>query len=134
MRLRPVIQRSRELFWEPGADTLANEIETNSVASVQLSLFLDGPLVVRGRSQQRGRLSEAANANLDAPLQVITPYRAHAAMLYQASGRNAALHNLLRAEQGRGSDFRHLTPSLSSTPRSAKKSGCWDGTLLTAPR
>ena len=55
-------------------------------------------------------------------------------MLYQASGRNAALHNLLRAEQGRGSDFRHLTPSLSSTPRSAKKSACWDGTLLTAPR
>jgi len=58
--LRLVIQRSRELFWEPGADTLANEIEPNSVASVHLSLFLDGSLVVRRRSQQRGRLSEAA--------------------------------------------------------------------------
>lgn len=101
------------------------------MASVQLNLFLDGPLVVRCRSQQRGRLAEAANANLDAPLQVITPYRVHAAMLYQASSRNAAMHKLLRAEQGRGSDFRHLTPSLPSTPRSAMQSGCWNGTLLT---
>ena len=85
--LRLVIQRSRELFWEPGADTLANEIEPNSVASVHLSLFLDGSLVVRRRSQQRGRLSEAAPTSGALPLSPLNPTVSQEKCLL---GRNAA--------------------------------------------
>ena len=99
VRLRPVTERGKELFGESGADTLADEIETNAAASAQLSLFPDEPPAVRGRSRRRGRLSAASGASLDAPLQATTLDRVHAAMLFQASGRTEALRNLLRAEQ-----------------------------------
>ena len=60
VRLRPVTERGKELFGESGADTLADEIETNAAASAQLSLFPDEPPAVRGRSRRRGRLSGVA--------------------------------------------------------------------------
>ena len=135
VRLRPVTQRSKELFGESGADTLADEIESNSAASTQLSLFPDEPPAVRGRSRRRGRLSGAAGSGLDAPLQATTLDRVHAAMLFQASGRTEALRNLLRAEQERGPDFLRLANALSALyPRGSEEKRLLDGMLLAAPK
>ena len=135
VRLRPVTQRSKELFGESGADTLADEIESNSAASSQLSLFPDAPPAVRGRSRRRGRLSGAAGSGLDAPLQATTLDRVHAAMLFQASGRTEALRNLLRAEQERGPDFLRLANALSALyPRGSEEKRLLDGMLLAAPK
>jgi hypothetical protein len=135
VRLRPVTERSKELFGESGADTLADEIETNAAASVQLSLFPDEPPAVRGRSRRRGRLSGVAGGNLDAPIGATTLDRVHAAMLFQASGRTEALRNLLRAEQERGPDFLRLANALSALyPRGSEEKRLLDGMLLAAPR
>jgi hypothetical protein len=135
VRLRPVTERGKELFGESGADTLADEIETNAAASVQLSLFPDEPPAVRGRSRRRGRLSGVAGGNLDAPIGATTLDRVHAAMLFQASGRTEALRNLLRAEQERGPDFLRLANALSALyPRGSEEKRLLDGMLLAAPR
>ena len=135
VRLRPVTERGKELFGESGADTLADEIETSTAASAQLSLFPDEPPAVRGRSRRRGRLSVSPASNLDAPLEATTLDRVHAAMLFQASGRTEALRNLLRAEQERGPDFLHLANGLSALyPRGSEEKRLLDGMLLAAPR
>ena len=135
VRLRPVTERGKELFGESGADTLADEIESSATASAQLSLFPEEPPAVRGRSRRRGRLSEAAASNLDAPLQATTLDRVHAAMLFQASGRTEALRNLLRAEQERGPDFLRLANALSALySRGSEEKRLLDGMLLAAPR
>ena len=135
VRLRPVTERGKELFGESGADTLADEIETNAAASAQLSLFPDEPPAVRGRSRRRGRLSTTDGVSLDAPLQATTLDRVHAAMLFQASGRTEALRNLLRAEQERGPDFLRLANALSALyPRGSEEKRLLDGMLLAAPR
>ncbi len=135
VRLRPVTERGKELFGESGADTLADEIETNTAASAQLSLFPDEPPAVRVRSRRRGRLSGTTASNLDAPLQTTTLDRVHAAMLFQASGRTEALRSLLRAEQERGPDFLRLANALSALcPRGCEEKRLLDGMLLAAPR
>ena len=135
VRLRSVTERAQELFGESGADTLADEIETNAAASTQLSLFPDELPAARRRSRRRGRLSGASGANLDGPPEVTTLDRVHAAMLFQASGRTEALRNLLRAEQERGPDFLRLANALSALyPRGSEEKRLLDGMLLAAPR
>ena len=135
VRLRPVTQRSKEMFGECGADTLADEIETNTAASAQFSLFPDEPPAVRGRSRRRGRLLGTTASNLNAPLQATTLDRVHAAMLFQASGRTEVLRNLLRAEQERGPDFLRLANALSALySRGSEEKRLLDGMLLAAPR
>ena len=133
VRLRPVTQRSKELFGESGADTLADEIETNTAASAQPVPQRASRL--RGRSRRRGRLSGTTASSLDTPLQATTLDRVHAAMLFQASGRTEALRSLLRAEQERGPDFLRLANALSALyPRGSEEKRLLDGMLLDAPR
>lgn len=63
----------------------ADEMESASNVSPQLSLFQDEAPPVRGRSHRRGRQGVPALAQITCS--ATTLYRVHAAMLFQASGR-----------------------------------------------
>lgn len=61
--------------------------------------------------------------------------RVHTAMLFQASGRSAALRSLMQAEQERGSDFLRLVNALTALyPRGSEEKRLRDGMLLAVPR
>ena len=135
VRLRPVTERAKELFGESGADSLADEIETNAAASAQLSLFPDAAPTVRGRSKRRSTTAGDITDSLETRREATTLDRVHAAMLFQASGRTEALRNLIRAEQDRGPDFLRLSNALSALyPRGSEEKRLLDGMLLAAPR
>ena len=51
VRLVPVRERAKSLFGESGADTLADRIESDASASLQLSLFPEAPPNIRGRAR-----------------------------------------------------------------------------------
>ena len=135
VRLRPVTERGKELFGESGADTLADEIETNAASSGQMSLFPDAAPAVRGRARRGRRPAVSLTNDTDSRRDATTLDRVHAAMLFQASGRTEALRNLLRAEQERGPDFLRLANALSALyPRGSEEKRLLDGMLLAAPR
>ena len=131
VRLCPVRERGRQLFGEDGADSLADQIESDAEASRQLSLFPEEAPSVRGRARRRrGRVI----ADLDTPLSATTLDRIHAAMLLQASGRSTALRALLRAEQERGPDFLRLANALTALyPRGSDEKRLLDAMLLAVP-
>ena len=135
VRLRPVADRARELFGEAGADTTADEIESNAASSGQLSLFPDEAPTIRGRTRRGRRAAVAAVDDTENRRNATTLDRVHAAMLLQASGRTDALRNLIRAEQDRGPDFLRLSNALSALyPRGSEEKRLLDGMLLAAPR
>ena len=135
VKLRPVMDRAKELFGESGADAMADQIESAATASAQMSLFPDEAPAVRGRTRGRGRAAPLQGQELDTPREATTLDRVHAAMLLQASGRTEALRNLLREEQDRGPDFLRLANALSALyPRGSEEKRLLDGMLLAAPR
>ena len=135
VRLRPVADRARELFGEAGADSIADEIESNAASSGQLSLFPDEAPTIRGRARRGRRAATAAVDDTENRRNATTLDRVHAAMLLQASGRTEALRNLIRAEQDRGPDFLRLSNALSALyPRGSEEKRLLDGMLLAAPR
>lgn len=81
----PVVERGEQLFGERRASAVADEMESASNVSPQLSLFQDDAPPVRGRSRRRGRQGVPALAQITCS--ATTLYRVHAAMLFQASGR-----------------------------------------------
>ena len=135
VKLRPVVDRAKELFGNSGADAMADEIETNAVSSPQLSLFPDAAPNVRGRAQRRSNATPASGNVLETQRDATTLDRVHASMLLQAAGRTEALRNLLRAEQDRGPDFLRLANALSALyPRGSEEKRLLDGMLLAVPR
>ena len=135
VRLRPVADRARELFGEAGADSMADEIESNAASSGQLSLFPDEAPAIRGRARRGRRATVALVDDTENRKDATTLDRVHAAMLLQASGRTEALRNLIRAEQDRGPDFLRLSNALSALyPRGSEEKRLLDGMLLAAPR
>ena len=135
VRLRPVADRARELFGEAGADSMADEIESNAASSGQLSLFPDEAPAIRGRARRGRRAAAAPVDDTENRRNATTLDRVHAAMLLQASGRTEALRNLIRAEQDRGPDFLRLSNALSALyPRGSEEKRLLDGMLLAAPR
>ena len=135
VKLRPVMDRAKELFGESGADAMADQIESAATASAQMSLFPDEAPAVRGRTRGRARAATTQGQQLDTPRGATTLDRVHAAMLLQASGRTEALRNLLREEQDRGPDFLRLANALSALyPRGSEEKRLLDGMLLAAPR
>lgn len=135
VRLRPVADRARELFGEAGADSMADEIESNAASSGQLSLFPDEAPAIRGRARRGRRAAAAITEDAESRRDATTLDRIHAAMLLQASGRTEALRNLIRAEQDRGPDFLRLSNALSALyPRGSDEKRLLDGMLLAAPR
>ncbi len=135
VRLRPIADRARELFGEAGADSMADEIESNAASSGQLSLFPDQAPAIRGRARRGRRAAAAIAEDAESRRDATTLDRVHAAMLLQASGRTEALRNLIRAEQDRGPDFLRLSNALSALyPRGSDEKRLLDGMLLAAPR
>ena len=135
VRLVPVRERAKSLFGESGADTLADRIESDASASLQLSLFPEAPPNIRGRARRRGRPSAEPAGELDATRAATTLDRVHAAMLFQASGRTEALRAHLRSEQERGPDFQRLANALSALyPRGSEEKRLLDAMLLAMPR
>ena len=135
VKLRPVIDRAKDLFGPSGADAMADVIETNTASSPQLSLFPDAAPNVRGRAQRRSNAAPASGNELETQRDATTLDRVHAAMLLQAAGRTEALRNLLRAEQERGPDFIRLANALSALyPRGSEEKRLLDGMLLAVPR
>ena len=135
VRLMAVTERSKQLFGEPGAGALADEIEASPLAAAQLTLFPEEGPIVRGRGRRRGRAATVAAGELETPLEATTLDRVHAAMLLQASGRSQALRNLLKAEQERGPDFLRLANALSALyPRRSEEKRLLDAMLLAVPR
>ena len=136
VRLLPVTERGKQLFGEPGADAMADEIESNAAASPQLTLFPEEPPTVRGRARRRGRASATPpTEELEARHGATTLDRVHAAMLLQASGRSQALRNLLRAELERSPDFLRLANALTALyPKGSEEKRLLDAMLLGVPR
>ena len=135
VRLMPVAERGKQLFGESGAAAVADELESATASSPQLSLFPQAPPTIRGRARQRARSQSPALDDLDVPFGATTLDRVHAAMLLQASGRSQALRNLLRAEQERGPDFLRLANALTALyPRGSEEKRLLDGMLLAVPR
>ena len=135
VRLRPVADRTKDLFGAAGADSMADEIESNAASSGQLSLFPDEAPAVRGRARRGRRAAVLPVDDTESRRDATTLDRVHAAMLLQASGRTEALRNLIRAEQDRGPDFLRLSNALSALyPRGSEEKRLLDGMLLAAPR
>ena len=135
LKLISVTDRTKDLFGASGADTLADEIETKTAASPQMSLFPDAAPTVRGQAQRRSSSSPTSGTTLETHQEATTLDRIHAAMLLQASGKTEALRNLLRAEQDRGPDFLRLANALSALyPRGSEEKRLLDGMLLAVPR
>ena len=136
VRLIPVTERGKQLFGDSGADSLADEIESNATSSPQLSLFPQEAPAVRGRRRRRGReATTLQNAELENRHGATTLDRVHAAMLLQYSGRSQALRSMLRAEQERSPDFLRLANALTALyPRGSEEKRLLDAMLLAAPR
>ena len=135
VRLIPVVERGEQLFGEMGAAAVADEIESASNVSPQLSLFPDAAPTVRGRSRRRGRRTASSDGDAEIRRSATTLDRVHAAMLLQASGRSYALRSLLQAEQERGPDFMRLANALTALyPRGSQEKRLLDAMLLAAPR
>ena len=135
VRLVPIRERAKSLFGESGADALADRIESDASASLQLSLFPEAPPNIRGRARRRGRPSGEPAGELGEARTATTLDRVHAAMLFQASGRTEALRAHLRIEQERGPDFRRLANALSALyPRGSEEKRLLDAMLLAMPR
>jgi putative DNA methylase len=135
VRLLPVKERVKQLFGEPGAGAVADEIELSPRAAAQLTLFAEERPAVRGRDRRRGSATTVAAGELESSLEATTLDRVHAAMLLQASGRSQALRNLLKAEQDRGPDFLRLANALSALyPRGSEEKRLLDAMLLAVPR
>ena len=135
VRLLPVSERGKQLFGESGVGAAADEMDTGSNASPQLSLFPEEAPPVQGRARRRGRSATVTADGIEPTLSATTLDRVHAAMLLQASGRSQALRNLLRAEQERSPDFLRLANALTALyPRGSEEKRLLDAMLLAVPR
>ena len=136
VRLRPVVERRKELFGETGMGTVASAVENDPLGGLQQSLFPDadaqpvlvprrGRALVRDRPELRG--DPAANYTvLD---------RVHAAMLFQLGGHTTALRAMIKTEQERGPDFMRLANALSALyPGGSQEKRLIDAMLLAAPK
>lgn len=135
VRLLSVEERSRRLFGESGAGTLADEIESGTMSSLQLNLFSVSPSITRGRVRRRMGSGADESGDLTTYHATTTLDRLHAAMLLQASGRTGALRTLLRVERERTPDFLRLANALSALyPRPSQAKRLVDAMLLAMPR
>ena len=133
VRLLPVLERAGELFGEAGAGTVAEAVETDPIAGLQMSLFPDQETRPRPSPGTRSRLDiedaqyrEGAGTVLD---------RVHTAMLFQHGGHTSALRALIKTQQERGPEFMRLANALSALyPRGSRDKRLLDAMLLAAPR
>ena len=143
VRLLPIVERSKQLFGETGAQAVAARLEREAVLGpnpLQGMLFpeMEAAPKIRGREARgrRGRMGvDVSDQSLAAAREATTLDRVHAAMLLQASGRTNALRALLKAEQERGPDFLRLANALSALyPKGSEEKRLLDAMLLAVPR
>ena len=116
VRLVPVRERAKSLFGESGADTLADRIESDASASLQLSLFPEAPPNIRGRARRRSTGS--------------TP---PCSSKRRVARRPCA--PTCEPSQERGPDFQRLANALSALyPRGSEGKRLLHATLLAMPR
>ena len=134
VRLLPVRERGEGLFGAGGADAIADEIELDASSSPQGRLWEEA----RGRrGRARRRVPQVAGEPivLEPSEDWTTLDRVHAAMLFQATGRSQALHDLIVSERERSPDFLRLANALSALyPRGSEEKRLLDAMLLSAPR
>ena len=134
VRLLPVRERGEGLFGAGGADAIADEIELDASSSPQGRLWEEA----RGRrGRARRRVPQVAGEPivLEPSEDWTTLDRVHAAMLFQATGRSQALHDLIVSERDRSPDFLRLANALSALyPRGSEEKRLLDAMLLSAPR
>ena len=138
VRLLPVSERRAHLLHDDENDPLLDEIEGSTSQPLQLPLLPEQTPWVQSGSQRAPSLQamepEPAGARKD-QRRLTTLDRVHIAMLYQASGRSAALRAMLQAEQERGPYFMRLANALSALyPSGSSEKRLLDAMLLAAPR
>ena len=132
VRLLPAAERARLLFGEDGAGAAAEGVESDANAGPQATPFENPPRPARRRRENR--TAPNADAELRLP-EATVPDRAHAAMLFQATGHAGALRAPIASEQERGPDFLRLSNALSALyPRGSREKRLLDAMLLAAPR
>ena len=138
VRLLPVSERSSQLLTDDENDPLLDEVETSTASALQPRLLPEETPWAGSRSHRAMSLQavEPEPAGLrQHQRQLTTLDRVHIAMLYQASGRSAALRAMLQAEQERGPYFMRLSNALSALyPSSSSEKRLLDAMLLAAPR
>ena len=137
VHLIPVSGRAKQLFGEEGAHVVAEGLEQDTSGDFQLKLFPEREEVAvpRVKRRERKRTGDVTDDALVTEREATTLDRVHAAMLLQSSGRSAALRNMLKAEQHRGSDFLRLANSLSALyPKGSEEKRLLDAMLLAVPR
>lgn len=138
VRLLPVSERRDQLLSGDENDPLLDEIETPTTSVLQPRLLPEETPWVRSRSSRAFALAaiepEPAGMRQD-QRRLTTLDRVHMAMLFQASGRSAALRAMLQAEQERGPYFMRLANALSALyPSGSSEKRLLDAMLLAAPR
>ncbi|MDW8266688.1 MAG: hypothetical protein RMJ52_15300 [Gemmataceae bacterium] len=133
VRLISVLERTRQLFGEAGAEAVAQRPENVKSGPVQLSLFDGEPRKTR-KTQPPKQGTKTDETTLE-PHSVTILDKVHMAMLLQSSGQTNALRPLLKSEIERGPDFLHLANALSALylPGSDEKH-LLDAMLLAVPR
>ncbi|MCI0602499.1 DUF1156 domain-containing protein [bacterium] len=135
--LIPVKSRTKQLFGEEGAVSVAEVLERDPRTRLQPLLFPEleqaAPTMKSARKIKKGKMDFSADS-LDKPT-VTTLDRVHAAMLLQAAGRTNALRALLNAEVDRGPEFVRLANALSPLyPEGSEEKRLLNAMLLAVPR
>jgi len=138
VRLLPVSERRDQLLSSDENDPLVNEIEPPTASALQPRLLPEETPWAGSRPSRPFALAamepEPTGSRQD-QRRLTTLDRVHMAMLFQASGRSAALRALLYAEQERGPYFMRLANALSALyPSSSSEKRLLDAMLLAAPR
>jgi hypothetical protein len=136
VRLIPVMERSRRLFGEQGAEPVARALERSRGRDAQFMLFPEEerPAASPVRTTRRGARDREAAAAAPRP-EPTTLDRVHRAMLLQSYGQAAALRALLKTETERSPDFLRLANALSALyPKDSEEKRLLDAMLLAAPR
>ncbi|MCY4232375.1 MAG: DUF1156 domain-containing protein [Bacteroidetes bacterium] len=134
VRLMPVMDRSKELFGEDGANQVAEWIESDIAETNQTSLF---PEMTPESTSSKSRTSKSfVGKDFEFESEDATVLdRVHAAMLFQAGGQSGALRTLIASELSRGPEFLHLANALSALyPIGSQEKRLLDAMLLAVPR
>ncbi len=139
VRLIPVLDRSKQLFGEDGAEAVADRLEEHRIGPMQGYLPGMEPqeqtqrVTIRSRKGKGG--AEVSDESLRKHRGATTLDHVHAAMLLQSSGRANALRALLKTETERAPDFLRLANALSALyPQGSDEKRLLDAMLLAVPR
>ena len=138
VRLLPVSERNEQLLGKDENDPLLDEIDYPTTSALQPRLLPEDTPWAGSKPSRAFALAamepEPTGSRQD-QRRLTTLDRVHMAMLFQATGRSAALRTMLQAEQERGPYFMRLANALSALyPSGSSEKRLLDAMLLAAPR